>query len=40
MIAGLIGLCFLVAFAAMYGYDKLVQMVEQAGWLKSGEKRA
>ena len=40
MIAGLIGLCFLVAFAAMYGYDKLVQMVEQAGWLKSGEKKA
>ena len=40
MIAGLIGLCFLVAFADMYGYDKLVQMVEQAGWLKSGEKKA
>ena len=31
MIAALIALCFLVAFAAMYGYDKLVQMVEQAG---------
>ena len=35
MIAALIALCFLVAFAAMYGYDKLVQMVEQAGWMNS-----
>lgn len=39
MVAALVALCFLVAFAAMYGYDKLVQMVEQAGWLKNGEKK-
>lgn len=37
--AGLAALCFLVAFAAMYGYDKLVQLVEQAGWLKGGTKK-
>lgn len=36
MIAALIALCFVVAFAAMFGYDKLVQLVEQAGWLKDG----
>lgn len=36
MIAALVALCFAVAFAAMFGYDKLVQLVEQAGWLKSG----
>lgn len=38
-IAGLVGLCFLVAFSAMYGYDKLMQMVEQAGWLKGGSSK-
>lgn len=38
MIAALVALCFAVAFAAMFGYDKLVQLVEQAGWLKHGEK--
>ena len=38
MIAALVALCFAVAFAAMFGYDKLVQLVEQAGWLKGGEK--
>lgn len=36
MIAALVALCFAVAFAAMFGYDKLVQMVEQAGWLRKG----
>ena len=36
MIAALIALCFVVAFSAMFGYDKLVQMIEQAGWLKDG----
>lgn len=36
MIAALIALCFVVAFSAMFGYDKLVQMIEQAGWLKKG----
>lgn len=40
MIAALVALCFAVAFAAMFGYDKLVQLVEQAGWLKHGEKNA
>lgn len=39
MIAALIALCFVVAFAAMFGYDKLVQLVEQAGWIKSEEKK-
>lgn len=38
MIAALVALCFVVAFSAMFGYDKLVQMIEQAGWLKGGEK--
>ena len=38
MIAALVALCFAVAFAAMFGYDKLVQLVEQAGWLKGGGK--
>ena len=36
MIAALIALCFVVAFSAMFGYDKLEQLVEQAGWLKDG----
>lgn len=36
IITALVALCFTVAFAAMFGYDKLVQLVEQAGWLKSG----
>lgn len=36
MIAALIALCFVVAFSAMFGYDKLEQLVEQAGWLKKG----
>lgn len=39
MIAALIALCFVVAFAAMFGYDKLEQLVEQAGWIKSEEKK-
>ena len=34
MIAALVVLCFVVAFSAMFGYDKLVQLVEQAGWLR------
>lgn len=34
MIVALIALCFIVAFAAMFGYDKLVQMFQQAGWIK------
>lgn len=38
-IAGLAALCFLVAFSAMYGYDKLMQLVEQAGWLKGGSNK-
>lgn len=36
MIAALVAMCFVVAFSAMFGYDKLVQMIEQAGWLKDG----
>lgn len=36
MIAALIALCFVVAFSAMFGYDKLEQLVEQARWLKDG----
>ena len=36
MVTALVALCFAVAFAAMFGYDKLVQLVEQAGWLKKG----
>jgi len=24
-----------VAFSAMFGYDKLVQLMEQAGWIKA-----
>ena len=36
MIAARIALCFVVAFSAMFGYDKLEQLVEQAGWLKDG----
>lgn len=39
MIAALVALCFLVAFSAMFGYDKLVQMIEQAGWLKNEAKK-
>ena len=35
MIAALVALCFAVAFAAMFGYDKLVQMIEQAGWIEA-----
>ncbi len=31
----LIALIFLVAFSAMFGYDKLVQLMEQAGWIKA-----
>ena len=34
MIVGLIALCFVVAFSAMFGYDKLVQLFQQAGWIK------
>lgn len=32
-------MCFAVAFSAMFGYDKLVQMIEQAGWLKNEAKK-
>lgn len=35
LVLALIAMCFIVAFSAMFGYDKLVQMIEQAGWLKS-----
>ena len=35
MIVALIALIFLVAFSAMFGYDKLVQLMEQAGWIKA-----
>ena len=35
MIEALIALIFLVAFSAMFGYDKLVQLMEQAGWIKA-----
>jgi amino acid transporter len=38
MIAGMIAVCFLVAFSAMFGYDKLVQMVEQIQGLKGDVK--
>ena len=33
MIVALIALIFLVAFSAMFGYDKLVQLMEQAEWI-------
>lgn len=39
MIAAMVAMCFAVAFSAMFGYDKLVQMVEQAGWLKNEAKK-
>ena len=29
MIAALVAVCFFVAFAAMFGYDKLVEMIQQ-----------
>lgn len=29
MITGMIAVCFLVAFSAMFGYDKLVEMIDQ-----------
>ena len=35
MIVALIALIFLVSFSAMFGYDKLVQLMEQAGWIKA-----
>ena len=35
MIVALIALIFLVAFSAMFGYDKLVQLMEQAEWIKA-----
>lgn len=35
LVLALIAMCFIVAFSAMFGYDKLVQLIEQAGWLKS-----
>ena len=35
MIVALIALIFLVAFSAMFGYDKLMQLMEQAGWIKA-----
>ena len=35
MIVALIALIFLVAFSAMFGYDKLVQLMEQAGGIKA-----
>lgn len=38
MIVALIAVCFIVAFSAMFGYDKLVQMVEQTGFLKEAKK--
>ena len=31
----IVALIFLVAFSAMFGYDKLVQLMEQAGWIKA-----
>ena len=39
MIVALIALIFLVAFSAMFGYDKLVQLMEQAGWDQGTEVR-
>lgn len=38
MVLSLVAICFVVAFSAMFGYDKLVQMIQQAGWIKGGEK--
>ena len=35
LVLALIAMCFIVAFSAMFGYDKLVQLIEQAGWMKS-----
>lgn len=34
MVVALIALAFAVAYAAMFGYDKLMQLVEQAGGTK------
>lgn len=39
MIAAMVAMSFVVAFSAMFGYDKLVQMIEQAGWVKSEAKK-
>ena len=39
MIAAMVAMCFVVSFSAMFGYDKLVQMIEQAGWLKNEAKK-
>ena len=39
MIAALIAVCFAVAFSAMFGYDKLVQLIEQAGWIKKVRRK-
>lgn len=35
MIVAVVALAFLVAFAAMFGYDKLVEMLDQLGWIRS-----
>ena len=40
MIVALIALIFLVAFSAMFGYDKLVQLMEQAGWIKAQKQKS
>lgn len=39
MIVSLVAVCFVVAFSAMFGYDKLVQMIEQAGWIKGEDSK-
>ena len=39
MIAAMVAMCFVVAFSAMFGYDKLVQMIEQAGWIKGEDSK-
>lgn len=39
MIVSLVAICFVVAFSAMFGYDKLVQMIEQAGWIKGDDSK-
>ena len=39
MIVSQVAICFVVAFSAMFGYDKLVQMIEQAGWIKGDDTK-
>lgn len=39
MVVAIIALAFAVAYAAMFGYDKFEQLIEQAGWRKGVGKQ-